>query len=278
VELTDTHCHLYMQTFDADLSAVVERAAAAGVTRVLVPGLDKSTSQRAIRLAAAYRSIYSAVGVHPTELAGLDETALAEIRELLSAQKVVALGEIGLDYYWVKDLEARRHQLAALQKQLELAGTANLPAVLHLREEDDAEDGAAARDLLAVLREWTSDLSARSSSLRGRAGVLHSFSGTPDTATQAIELGFYIGVTAPITYPNASRRRALVAGLPLERLLIETDSPFLAPQPQRGQRNEPANVTHIADRIASIQSRTPAQVAESTTSNAARLFAWGEPD
>ena len=190
----------------------------------------------------------------------------------------MAIGEIGLDYYWVTAADERRVQCAALQRQLELAQSAELPVVLHLREQDDADEGAAARDMLAILRDWTSALAAISSALQDRSGVLHSFAGSLGTATQAIEMGFYIGVTGPITYPHADRRRAVVQSLPLERLLIETDSPFLSPQPQRGKRNEPAYVLHIADRIAGIQSQPVTQVAQTTTSNAARLFAWGEPD
>jgi TatD DNase family protein len=278
VRLADTHCHLYMEHFEADLPAVLDRAAAVGVARMLVPGLDWGTSQRAVELASKHVPIYCAVGFHPTEARGFGVTELENLNRLQESEKVVAIGEIGLDYYWVTDADERRTQVAALQKQLELAQAADLPVVLHLRDQDDAEDGAASRDLLAILREWTSQTWAQSSHLEGRAGVLHSFSGSADTAAQAIDLGFYIGVTGPITYPNAERRRQLVRDVPAERILIETDSPFLAPQQKRGKRNEPAYVAHIADRIASIQSRTPIQVAETTTSNAARLFAWGELD
>jgi len=278
MQLTDTHCHLYMNRFQVDLPAVIARAAAASVKPMLVPGLDQATSRRALDLTREYSPIYCALGFHPTEAASLDEMALHQLRQLLQSAKVVAVGEIGLDYYWVTDPDVRRMQRAALEKQLELAGALDLPVVLHMREQEDAEDGDAAQDLLAILRAWTSELRARSSLLKDRAGVLHSFSGSVAIAAQAIELGFFIGVTGPITYPKADSRRALVQALPLERLLIETDSPFLAPQQERGKRNEPSYIVHIADRIADIQSRTPTQVAEATTSNAARLFAWGEPD
>jgi TatD DNase family protein len=278
VALTDTHCHLYMERFETDLPDVIRRALEAGVQRMLVPGLDAATSRRAMELARDNPAIYCAIGFHPTEIQPMGEAEISQLEEMLPARKVVGIGEVGLDYYWVTDIEQRRLQCAGLQRQLRLALVANLPVVLHLREDQDAEDGPATADLLALLRDWVTELQLQSSPLSGRAGVLHSFSGSPDTATQAINLGFYIGVTGPITYPNADRRRTLIQHLPLERLLIETDSPFLAPQERRGRRNEPAYVTHIADRIANIQSRTPTQVAEITSRNAARLFAWGEPD
>jgi TatD DNase family protein len=267
-----------MDRYEADLPAVIARAAAAGVKRLLVPGLDAATSQRAIQLASEHQPIYCAIGFHPTEAQTLGDTELLRLRQSSSAHKLVAIGEIGLDYYWVTDISHRRRQYAALQQQLALAQGANLPVVLHLREQGDAEYGDAAQDLLAILRDWTTGLSDHASSLRDRAGVLHSFSGSAETAAHAIELGFYIGVTGPITYPNAARRRTLVRDLPLDRILIETDSPFLAPQERRGKRNEPAYVVHIADRIADIRSRTPKEIAEATCVNAARLFGWGEPD
>src|SRR5574340_826927 len=275
MRLSDTHCHLYMDRFDSDRSDVIARAGAAGVERLLVPGLDLNTSQRAIDLAAQYQCIYCAVGFHPTESDALGAADIQRLRELASAHKVVAIGEVGLDYYWIAEKDRRQRQRAALQEQLLLAQEAGLPVVLHLREQDDSESGDAARDLLAILKVWTTELSSSASSLRGRAGVLHSFSGPPDTALEAIDLGFYIGITGPVTYTNAQNRRAVVKSLPLQRILLETDSPFLAPQQHRGKRNEPAYVAHIADRIADIQSRTPIEVAQATWSNAARLFGWG---
>ena len=276
--LSDTHCHLYMDRFESDLPDVISRARAAGVERMLVPGLDAATSQRALELATQYASIYCAVGFHPTEVESLGSTEMQQLKQFSSAHKVVAIGEVGLDYYWVTEKQQRRRQCDALQEQLDLAREAKLPVVLHLREQDDAESGDAARDLMAMLRDWTSELSSQASLLRRRAGVLHSFSGSADIATEAIDLGFYIGVTGPVTYPNAEHRRALIKDLPLQRILLETDSPFLAPQQHRGKRNEPAYVAHIADRIADIQSRTPTEVAEATWSNAALLFGWGAPD
>ncbi len=291
--LTDTHCHLYATAFDADCEEVVQRAVEAGLQRILIPGEDLEASRQAIRLAKDHVGIYAAVGLHPTELNKIGSDALGDIRSLADHQKVVAIGEIGLDYYWVKEDDKRARQRENLQEQLELARELNMPVIIHLREEADAEDGQSATDLLSILESWVASLrslqtqkddSIRTSGrfetniLADHPGVLHSFSGSVETAERAISLGFYIGVTGPVTYKNAEKRRQVIAGVPLERLLIETDAPFLAPVPHRGARNEPAFVAHIADKIAEIHSCTPQEVAAVTASNAARLFNWGETD
>jgi TatD DNase family protein len=265
-----------MSKFDSDRESMIERAMQAGVTRILVPGLNADSSEDALALADAYGLIYAAVGYHPTEVQDIQEGTLDRVGKLTQHPKVVAVGEIGLDYYWVEDAASRARQRNALQGQLTLASRSGLPVVLHMREEGDAEDGACARDLLAILKTWITSLRTENPRLSQRPGVLHSFSGGVTTALQAIELGFCIGVTGPVTYKNAPRRRQIVGRLPLDRILIETDSPFLAPEPHRGRRNEPAFVTYIADKIAEIQSRTPSEVAEVTSTNAARLFAWGD--
>ena len=273
--LVDTHCHLDLEAFDADRESVLERAAAAGVGRVLVPALNRSSAIRAIDLAEAQPSIFAAVGYHPTELKGITSADIAALGELTTLPKVVAVGEIGLDYFWVKDDSDRRAQREALLAHLDLAERTGRPVVLHLREENDAESGACSHDLLAILRDWIAALRSGNSTLAPHPGVLHSFSGSLDLAVDAISLGFCIGVTGPLTFPSAENRRRVVGALPLEHLLIETDSPFLAPAPHRGRRNEPAFVSHIADKIAQIQSRTVPEVARTTSANAARLFGWG---
>lgn len=278
VTLTDTHCHLDMQRFDADRESVIERAALAGVSRILVPSVDMDSARRVLNLAGGHGAIYAAIGVHPTELDDLKEFPRENLEQLAAGEKVVAIGEVGLDYYWISEPGRRLKQQTALRTQLEIAEAARLPVVLHLREEDDADQGACADDMLRLLGDWVRGLRSHGSDLADRPGVLHSFSGTAETAAAAVELGFYIGVTGPVTYPSAEKRRVVVRGLPLERLLIETDAPFLAPQPHRGQRNEPAFVAIIADRIAEIQSRTLSEVANTTSWNAASLFAWGDPD
>jgi TatD DNase family protein len=278
VILTDTHCHLDMDRFDADRGSVIERALQAGVRRILVPSLDAVSAARITALVNQHSSLFAAVGIHPTSVDSLWQTHISELQLLAAARKVVAIGEIGLDYYWVQDVSKRKLQRDALRGQLHLAEACGLPVILHMREHNDATDGSCAADLLRLLDDWVSGLRSRDSDLAERPGVLHSFAGSLDTANAAIGLGFCIGVTGPVTYARAEGRRELVRRLPPESLLIETDAPFLAPEPHRGRRNEPAYVAAIADRIAAVQSRTPSDVATTTSRSAARLFAWGDPD
>jgi TatD DNase family protein len=276
VPLTDTHCHLDSERFDTDRQSVIQRALDAGVRRILVPALDLVTSQRIVKLAEGNAHVFAGVGFHPTEAAGVHKADSVEIRRLAASPKVVAVGEIGLDYYWAADDAARAHQRSVLQGQLDLAREVSRPVILHMREAHDAEGGPCAEDLMAMLEAWIAGLRASNHALAQRPGVLHSFSGVFDTAMRAIGLGFCVGVTGPVTYKKAASRRQLIAGLPIESLLIETDAPFLSPEPYRGQRNEPAFVVRIADKIAEIHSRTLPEIAALTNHNAARLFAWGE--
>jgi TatD DNase family protein len=277
VILTDTHCHLDIDRFDADRGSVIERAVEAGVRRILVPSLDAASAARIITLVHQHSSLYAAAGIHPTSVNALWKTQISELRLLAGDRKVVAIGEIGLDYYWVQDARQRALQRDALRGQLDLAEACGLPVILHMREQNDASDGSCAEDLLSLLDNWVSGLRARGSELVKRPGVLHSFAGSFETATAAMGLGFSIGITGPVTYSGAAERRELVRQLPMGALLIETDAPFLPPEPHRGRRNEPAYVAYIADRIAEVQSRTPSDVATTTSRNAARLFAWGDP-
>lgn len=273
--LTDTHCHLDFNKFDDDREAVIQRSMETGIARILIPGLDLESSQAAVKLAETYSNIYAAVGFHPTDLDKFSEKAFEEIKKLVDHAKVVAVGEIGIDYYWVKEREERAFQMETLRKQLAFAASVNKPVIIHMREEGDAWFGQASIDLLQILREWYKTLTAENHGLAEKPGVLHSFNGNLETAQKAIELNFYIGVTGPVTYKNAEEKRQIIRQLPLERLLIETDSPFLTPVPHRGKRNEPAFVAYIADKIAEIHMTTREQVAEITTASAARLFGWG---
>lgn len=273
--LTDTHCHLDYDKFDPDRQAVIERARQAGVLRILVPGLEKESSRAAVQLAEDHPEIYAAVGFHPTDLDAFSEDSLVEIEEMARHPKVVAVGEIGLDYYWVKAESAQARQREVLKQQLALARSLNKPVIIHMREENDSWFGQASIDLLDILGAWHQDLKTSGHPLAERPGVLHSYNGNLDTARKALALNFYIGVTGPVTYKNAEEKRKIVAQIPLSSLLIETDAPFLAPVPQRGKRNEPAFVAYIADKIAEIHMTTREQVAQVTTANSARLFGWG---
>lgn len=288
--LTDTHCHLDYNKFDDDREAVIQRARDVGVGRILVPALDYESSLAAIRIAASHPGIYAAVGFHPTDLDKWNEGSIKDLRNLIGdsrgdpskpdeqaapiQNKIIAIGEVGLDYYWVKEAEKRALQRETLREQLQLAQAVNKPVILHMREENDAWFGQASVDLLEILTEWQSTLHANNHPLADKPGVLHSFNGNLETARKAIALNFYIGVTGPVTYKNAAEKRNIIQQLPLEKLLIETDAPFLTPVPHRGQRNEPAFVLHIADKIAEIHDTTREQVAQVTSQNANRLFGW----
>jgi len=271
--LTDTHCHLDYNKFDIDRADVIARANDSGLIRMLVPGLNHKSSKEALRLAESNPSVYAAVGFHPTDLEEFSAQTFDEVKEIAGHPKVVAVGEIGIDYYWVKENEKRAIQREVLKQQLQFAKEINKPVIIHMREENDAWFGEASVDLMKILGEWQSSLQG---SLAEKPGVLHSFNGNLETAQKALALNFYIGITGPVTYKNADEKREIIRQLPITKILIETDSPFLAPVPFRGKRNEPAYVRHIADKIAEIHLKSPAEIAAITTANAARLFAWGD--
>jgi len=272
--LTDTHCHLDFNKFDEDREAVLQRAFEVGLKRILIPGLDHDSSLAAVKLAESNAPVFAAVGFHPTDLDKWDNSSIKNLRSLLEIDKVVAVGEVGLDYYWVKESEKRAFQHEALKQQLQLANKVNKPVIIHMREENDAWFGQASIDLMEILGEWHAELRAQNHPLAEKPGVLHSFNGNLDTAQKATAMNFYIGVTGPVTYKNADEKRAIVKQLPLDKLLIETDAPFLTPVPHRGKRNEPAFVAFIADKIAEIHNTNREQIAAITFQNANRLFGW----
>jgi len=272
--LTDTHCHLDLHQFDEDRVDVIRRAEGAGLVRILIPALTVASSQSAIKLAESHSMLYPAIGVQPNESLTWDNASIPALRKLAINPKVVAIGEIGLDYYW--EAAPHEHQQHVFREQLGLATELELPVVIHLREKGDADDGPCYQDAMSILDEWVASLGVEKESLKKNPGVLHSFSGSLETAQQAINLNFLIGITGPVTYKNAKQKQEMVSQLPLDKLLIETDAPYLAPHPHRGKRNEPAFVSEIADKIAGLQSRNREEVAVTTTNNAARLFSWGE--
>lgn len=261
--LIDTHCHLDFEMYDADRPQVLERAASAGVVRILNPAIDAVTGAGILELAEAHPAIYAAVGIHPNSTADYQPGDLAPIEAQSEHPRAVAIGEIGLDYY--RDWSPPAQQRIAFEAQLELAARRGLPVIIHNRE--------ASADVLAVLKAWVAGLPEP---LRARPGVLHSFSAPWHDAELALELGFYIGFTGPVTYKKANDLRQVAERVPLDRLLVETDGPFLPPQPYRGQRNEPAFVRFVAERIAALHGITPGELAEATTRNALALFWPGE--
>lgn len=262
--LTDTHCHLDFDWFDADRSLVIERAQEAGLDRILNPGIDLISSQNAIRLAEENVIIFAAVGVHPSEAERWNDSALTEIREMTSASRVVAIGEIGLDYF--RGASWREQQIHIFRQQLDLAAECGLPVIVHNRD--------ATEDTLEILCAWQEALVEAGNPLAHRPGVLHAFSGDLRDAEQAMAHEFVLGVDGPITFRHAENLRQLVATLPLERLLIETDSPFLTPHPYRGSRNEPKNVKYVVEKIAEITNLPVSSVESQTSANAGRIFQW----
>jgi TatD DNase family protein len=264
--LVDTHCHLDFDRFDDDRDQVLERALEFGIERILNPGIDLQSSHKAVQLSEKYSRVYASVGVHPNEALSWDESLLEALRDLTYHPKVVAIGEIGLDYY--RDRSPKDLQRRVLRAQLELASERNLPVIIHNRE--------ATQDVLEQLVEWQKDLVVMGSPLADRPGVLHSYAYGMDSAARAMGSNFFIGITGPVTFRKAVALRETVANLPLEKLLVETDSPFLTPQPHRGKRNEPSYVRFVAQKIAELKNIDMDRLAQRTTSNADKLFNWRE--
>jgi TatD DNase family protein len=259
--LVDTHCHLDLRQFDDDREEVIARAEAAGVRIIVNPGIDLDSSERAIALAERYPGIYAAVGVHPNECAGFDARTLAALRKMASHPKVVAIGEIGLDYYWNR--VPHDQQKSALRAQLELAGELGLPVILHSRDSNP--------DLLCELLQWGAAIRKK----RGSAamiGVWHAFSGGAADAGAAYELGLALGLGGPVTFQNARKLRDLTPQLRPDRLLVETDAPYLAPHPHRGERNEPGYVPLVAQALAGLLGMTVEALAAQTTATALGCF------
>jgi TatD DNase family protein len=271
IVLVDTHCHLDFESFTGDREAVLQRAAEAGVIRILNPGIDLPTSQAAIGLASKWANVFAAVGVHPNEAAAWDNSTLNELRRLASAEKVVAIGEIGLDYYW--DRTPPETQFKVFKAQLDLAAELGLPVVVHIRDKD-RDKKPALRDVMHIIEEWKGDLNRKKSPLADRPGVLHSFSGDAVDAEEAIALGFRLGITGPVTFKNADTLKTIVSKISADALLTETDAPFLTPHPYRGKRNEPGYVRYVAEKIADLRGVSLERISEITTANAERLFNW----
>jgi len=259
VSLVDTHCHLNFDAYKDDLDAILTRAREAKVERVIIPAVDLTTIDDALTIAHAHEGIYVAVGVHPNSTSHLTGDWVGRIASYIDDTKVVAIGEIGLDYYW--DKSPPNVQKEAFQAQLDLAKQHSLPIIIHNREASD--------DVMAILELYSASLSEAQ---RERIGVLHSFSAPQSIAKRALEAGFYLGFTGPITFKKADDLRAVLGTVPVERLLVETDGPFLTPHPYRGKRNEPSYIPYIVDRMASVKQLATDEMGRITTENAERLF------
>jgi TatD DNase family protein len=260
----DTHCHLNFDVFDQDRIQVIQRAREKRIIRILNPGIDIETSKTAIKYSIEYPEVYAAVGIHPNSGIRWTVNTLSDLEQLAREQKVVAIGEIGLDYY--RDHTPREVQRPILLQQLDLAATLGLPVIIHNRE--------ASKDILDYLQNWHHSLEDGGSKLANNPGVLHSFSGSLDMAKALVALNFKIGITGPVTFHNSQLLQSIVSYLPLENLLIETDAPYLTPHPYRGKRNEPANVRIVAEKIAELKTFPLEKVAKITTEAANKLFDW----
>ena len=247
----DSHAHLDDRAFAKDLAAVIARCTEADLGVMLI-GASLHSSRDAVRLANRYRRMWATVGVHPHNAKRVNADVLEELRALADHERVIGIGEIGLDYY--RDLSPRDVQQAVFRQQLELAQEINLPTCLHNRESTD--------DLLAILQSVSTT----------HRGVVHSFLGDMSLATQFLELGFHLGVGGPLTFPKNSLLRDAVRHIPLDRILLETDCPYLTPVPYRGRRNEPVYVRYVAEEIARLKGLTIDEVAGQTLANTQRLF------
>ncbi len=250
VLLIDSHAHLDFHQFDADRQVVIARARKAGLVAIVNIGTSLSSSRAAVALAEQYNFIYAAVGVHPHDAGTVTPDVLAKLRVLARHPKVVAIGEIGLDYY--RDRSPRPAQRRAFADQLALAEELALPVVIHDREAHD--------DVLTALQGW------------GGTGVFHSYSAGSERLDEVLGLGFSISISGPITFRKAGRLRAVAAAVPLERLLVETDCPYLTPEPYRGRRNEPAYVRYVAEAVARARGVVAEEVMHATADNARRMF------
>ena len=251
--LIDTHAHLDFSQYDKDRGEVIAKAWDSGISYIVNVGADLSSSRRSIKLAWEYPFIFAAVGIHPHDAKDLDTGTIEELRELAVDEKVVAIGEIGLDYHY--DNSPHDLQKIAFEKQLELAKELSLPTVIHSREAD--------QDSLDILKEHF-DID--------NGGIMHCFGSDLKMARECLDMGMYLAFGGVSTFKNAEQLREVIKAVPLDKLLIETDSPYLTPVPFRGKRNEPRYVRFVAEKIAEIKGIDLIEVAETTTSNAIKVY------
>ncbi|MEH7236324.1 TatD family hydrolase [Bacillus sp. JJ1562] len=251
--LIDTHAHLNAIQYQDDLDEVIERALSEGVERIVVVGFDRETITRAIELADQYEFIYATIGWHPVDAIDMTDEDLEWIEELSAHPKVVALGEMGLDYHW--DKSPKDIQKEVFRKQISLAKKVKLPIIIHNRE--------ATADIIEILQEENAS---------EVGGIMHCFTGSIEVAKQCIDMNFYISFGGPVTFKNAKKPKEVAAEIPLDRLLIETDCPYLTPHPFRGKRNEPSYVKYVAEQIAELKGVSFEEIAEKTSDNAKRFF------
>lgn len=261
VSLVDTHCHLTLNAFEKDRRNVIERAFGEGVRKIVVPGIDIQSSREAVELAEEYPELYAAVGVHPHRADTWNASIAIELIQLSQATSVVAIGEIGLDYY--RNFTPREVQNVAFHAQLDIAAERLLPVIIHNRD--------AIKPIVDKLLPWSSKLDETHAK---RAGVLHAYSADLPEARRVIDAGFYLGIAGPITYHSGEQLRNMIPKIPLRRLVVETDSLYLSPHPHRGKRNEPGYVKLVTDQLANVVQQEYEDTARLTSENAAGLFGW----
>lgn len=252
---TDTHTHMDNKAFDTDRHETLMRAYEEGVTRMVNIGFNRQTIPSTLQLTRDYEFIYAAVGWHPQDAKDMTAADLAELEQLCKLPKVVAIGEIGLDYYW--DTSPKDVQHRVFREQIRLARKIGMPVVIHNRD--------AHQDIVAILQE------EQASEV---GGIMHCFSGSWETAQLCLDMNFYISFGGPITFKNAKQPKEVLSKVPLDRLLIETDAPYLTPHPNRGKRNETGYVRLVAEAAAEIRGMSLQQLASVTTENAIRLFGF----
>lgn len=255
--MIDTHAHLFWKDFEADLDQVIERAKENGINYIIVPSTDLKTAEKVIELANKYDIIYGAVGVHPHDTKEWNKNLLPEFRKLTEHNKIIAIGEIGLDYYY--DFSPREIQIEAFRSQLELAIELDLPVIVHNRESD--------KDIMEIISSYCGS---------GLKAQFHCFNGNTSDAIELVKLNHFISFTGNITFKKFDSLREVVSKIPLENILLETDSPFMTPVPFRGKRNEPANVKIVAEQIAAIHKISLEELIRITDFNAFKLFGLGK--
>lgn len=251
--LIDTHVHLNADQYDEDLDVVIERARDAGIEKMVVVGFDRKTIKRTMELIEAYEDIYGVIGWHPVDAVDCTDEDLRWIETLAAHEKIIGIGETGLDYHW--DRSPKDVQKEVFKKQIALAKRVGLPIIIHNRE--------STQDCIQILKEENASEAG---------GIMHAFSADEKTADEVLDMNFYISLGGPVTFKNAQLPKDIAVHVPLNRLLVETDAPFLTPHPYRGKRNEPAYVKLVAEQIASLRDMSYDEFAKISTDNAKRLF------
>lgn len=254
----ESHAHYDDKQFDPDREELLSSMEEHGIERVINVGSDFASCKRTLELTEQYAFVYGALGIHPSDIADLNEETYEWLRENARLPKVVAIGEIGLDYYWEKDAEVQSRQRYWFCRQMELARELSLPVIIHSRD--------AAEDTMSLMKGIHAEQIP---------GVIHCFSYSPELAQEYVKMGYYIGIGGVVTFKNSKKLKETAESIPLERILLETDCPYLAPEPNRGKRNSSLNLPYVAKEIAALRGITEEEVIETTRENALRLFTKG---